>query len=343
MRKRIFFSVFLFLSVFAFADTIKVMSFNVGGLDHNHRAISNAKWLNNICFIIKQSGADIVLLQEFYTELPKETETTADIKAFQNMLGNNWQYFCSNKYISKNLSEFDKKKAEFWGKTSWVRTQNNIIFFNNRKVLAINDSSIINFASENLQYKFAKNHTQVVEFRLSGQESKNFVVVNVHTAHPRNLGNYRKDIETLEKLYKNLSRTYKILIGGDFNTSRKEPMQNDKTGGEVLLYKNKESKSPRFYNAVIDSESPLYCYPQGGLFTCRFEDHSGIYPTLDTDHFITYGMRIKNETRHALQNARSNKDFPYGQIKIASNSYTKISKFKKDVSDHLPIIIEIEL
>ena len=100
--------------------------FNGENIEINY--IEAVKWLKNISSIITTSGADIVLLQEFYTELPKNTETTADIKKLQDKLGNNWQYFCSNKYIDKNLSDTARKKIKFYKENSWLRTQNNIIF-----------------------------------------------------------------------------------------------------------------------------------------------------------------------------------------------------------------------
>ena len=111
----------LLCSLSLFATTIKVMSFNVNGQSNNIR--SNEKYTNNICAIVKESGADIVLMQEFYI---KQDEP----ELFRKRLGDTWECFSTREYIKKG---FEK--------------QNNIVFYNNRKIVPTNnkDSGIINF------------------------------------------------------------------------------------------------------------------------------------------------------------------------------------------------------
>ena len=300
----------IFLCSFSLsAEIIKVMSFNVQGYsNHNHRASVNNVWLTQICSIIQKSQADIVLLQEF------AVEDERDINPFLEKLGNNWQYFCSNKYIEKGRV--------------FSRDQNNIIFFNNRIIIPTSnkDDGIVNFSAQNLKYKFSKNNTQIVEFCISGRESEKFLVINVHLPTKKtNETIQAKDLELLDCLYKDLTnRKYKFIIGGDFNKTKK-----------TLPYDG------RFQNAMIDSENKYFqglptWFPQKDL------DSTTLNPLVDLDHFIIYDIKIHKEIRHPFRDSSDYRG-PYGNLPIGKKTYTRSKEFIKDISDHFPIIIELEV
>ena len=305
------------------------MSFNVNGIKNTVK--TNETYAKNISAVVKESLADIVLMQEFYI---KQDEA----ELFCGRLGANWQYFSTKDYIKHN---FEKWEA-----------QNNIIFYNNTKILPTynKDSGIVNFKTDN-KYGFVKNHTQVVEFCISGQPSKSFVVVNVHlplyvkSYSQQKLVDYRHDLKSLEALYSDLdSKGYKLIIGGDFNTKRFRSSGND--AGEIMLYRNIWSREERFPGAIVDSDSQLYCHPiYYGLFTNHFDkNREAISPTLDIDHFVIRNLKVLKDTCLYLgQNHRenSNKHSPY-VFKVGSKNCER-DYYMKHVSDHLPIMIELEL
>lgn len=317
-------------SLSLFATTIKVMSFNVNGQENNIR--SNEIYANNLCTVVKESGADIVLMQEFRI-------SQNEPELFRNKLGASWQFFSTKEYIKKDFKKFE--------------TQNNVIFYNTTKVSPTynKDSGIVNFKTDS-KYKFVKNNTQVVEFCLSGEPSKTFVAVNIHlplytknkTNQSQALSNYKNDLNSLETLYSNLNKKgCRIIIGGDFNTKRTKSSGLD--AGEILLYKYPKSKLERFPGAIVDSENQLYCFTSGGLLTSGFDrNQSRISPTLDIDHFIIRNLKVIKDTYLCLGYGRmeyTNRNSPY-TFKINGSNLNQ-NDYRKRVSDHLPIMIELEL
>ena len=327
---------FILYSFSLFAATVKIMSFNVNGIKNNRNNHNEQKRFANICNIIKESNADIVLLQEFDV---KKGDPTKEIEAFRNKLGyDSWQSFCTVDYIKVKKNKFGK---------DIYSAQNNIILYNNRHVVPTSnkDFGIINFKTDS-KYMFVKNNTQVVEFCISGEPSKTFVVVNVHlplyaentkSNGEHNRLNYLHDLKALENLYYDLKlRGCKLIIGGDFNTKRANSSGFD--AGEVL--KNK------FSGAIIDSDWDFYCYPYGGLFTCGFDrGQKHIFPKLDIDHFIVNNLKIVKDTHLYLGLKRTESDNRHRPYVFKSNSMEFMLKedYKKYVSDHLPIMIELEI
>lgn len=321
-------------SLSLYATTIKVMSFNVNGVRNSIK--NNEKYANNICAVVKESRADIVLMQEFYT---KRDEPESMCKR----LGTSWQYFSAKWYIAP------------FSKEEHVCQQNNVIFYNNQKILPTSnkDSGIVNFRTDS-KYKFSKNHTQLVEFCLSGEPSKTFVVVNVHLPlytkdrDRKTLLNYLHDLKSLETLYSDLDKKgRRIIVGGDFNTKRAKSSGLD--AGEILMYKYPNSKIERFPGAIVDSDNQLYCYPIRGLLTSGFDkNQSRISPTLDIDHFIVKNIKVVKDSGLYLGSVHlenNNYNSPYIFKNISKDSKYKgtMKYYKQHVSDHVPIIIELDL
>ncbi len=326
----------LLCSLSLFAATIKVMSFNVNGVKNKINA--NERYARNISAIIKESGADIVLMQEFYTKRDEN-----EPKLLCKTLGDSWWYFSARGYIASFSTE------------EHVCQQNNVIFYNNQKILPTSnkDSGIVNFRTDS-KYKFTKNHTQLVEFCLSGEPSKTFLVVNVHLpVYTKNrdrqkLLEYLHDLKSLETLYSDLDKkSRRIIIGGDFNTKRAKSSGLD--AGEILRYKYPNSKIERFSGAIVDSDNQLYCYQIGGLPTSGFDkNQSRISPTLDIDHFIVKNINVVKDTglylgSVHLENNNYNSPYIFKNISKDSKFERTMKYYKQHVSDHLPIIIELDL
>lgn len=313
-----------------FATTIKIMSFNVDGFDDekrnkNHQVlvdgngqikIRNEIWFNNVCTIIKNSGADIVLMQEFYIQQNEFADKA--VEYFCSRLGGSWVYISTKDYINKGKN--------------YSEDQNNIIFYNNTKV---NKSSniIVNFSSPS-EYRFAKNNTQVVEFSVSGEATKKFLIINVHLPRPAEKGKggkHESDLESLENMFRDFkNKDYRFVIGGDFNESYQK-LKNRKFDGAFIDSDRMESLWTMVYNAPKKNED---------IIKARIPKNGG--PN-DLDHFIVFGFKANNMHhvfRHDWESGR--RDYSEG-ITIGAKRYTKPDDYRKNVSDHLPIMIELEL
>lgn len=295
-----------------FGETIKVMSFNVEGNKGNHR-ITNPIWLNNICSIIKYSQADLILLQEFNIKekAPVSNRNSKETREFCNKLGATWRV----------IFALDEKNPD----------QSNVIFYNSTKIIETHKDY------SNYVQSFTTTHNQIAEFCIVGNSNKSFVVVNVHLPLYVKTGNndkdtkklekYLNDLKQLETLYSSL-KDQAIIIGGDFNTKRKT--SSGKDAGEVLI--------KRFPDAIVDSNNSEFF-----LHTSGFEDGIiKIYPTLDIDHFIIKNLKIIKETHLYLGGGKKN-DEGTVSIKIKGTTYVNRKEYEKNVSDHLPIMIELEL
>ncbi|MBO5236155.1 MAG: endonuclease/exonuclease/phosphatase family protein [Spirochaetaceae bacterium] len=70
MKKIFCTALVLLVTFFVVAEEITILSFNIKGTSTSNRQ-GNTEWLNDICNIISNSQADIVLLQEVCIELKK--------------------------------------------------------------------------------------------------------------------------------------------------------------------------------------------------------------------------------------------------------------------------------
>ena len=78
-----------------------LLSFNVNGMQKNHRLETNPKWADTITKIILESDADIVCLQEVCIDLEKRRDTAL----FKNPKKNNvLDYFTKRLREKKNVS-----------------------------------------------------------------------------------------------------------------------------------------------------------------------------------------------------------------------------------------------
>jgi len=312
--KKIIFTIILLLSIsLLYADNIRIMSFNIGGHASKNHRIDNSKWVNGISTIMKNSKADIILLQEF----PIENHNKQIIDIFIDKIGNaGWMYFCTDKYITiKKGSGFD---------------QNSIIFYNLHKVLPTSKKDkVINFESEKRKYNFIKNNLQVVQFCLSSNQSKEFFIINVHLPDDNN--HYYEDLSELSRLYVDLGRQNKIIIGGDFNTPRD--------------FLKQDTYGTHFSDAIVDFEFFTGGDFRQSLKTTINKTDDTIKLCNDYDHFIIKGLKINRGTTHAFNiNDPRPRNTYNGGVRIDQNLiYKSNKKYFKDISDHFPIIIDVDI
>lgn len=326
-KKKLFiiiYSVVLISSIFS--ESLKIMSFNLNGTQKSHRLETNEQWANDIVAIIKQSEADIVLLQEVTIELDKRLDT----KYFKNPRKNNvldyfcrklsgfggkWEYFTSAGYMLQ-------KDIEIEGETysSGNKTQNNAILYNTRKLKGKDRAKEFGFDKFNGKFLFDKNSVQVIEFVELATNSK-INIVNVHIPH-NNFDRYYRDFNTLERLYAQLKSRSAVIIGGDFNTHRK-------------------SLNDRNFDNVDGTSSWYYSKEFGLLTTIQTNNEENFGFRNSYDHFI-FSNKIKEIQIMKRVKIPDNKQI-YDSIQIGNNRFYNSYEYYERISDHFPIIFEFEI
>ena len=328
MRNKRILYIFSFLISFnfIFAESVKVVSFNLNGTARNHRFETSYQWADEIISILKKSDADIILLQEVYIPLDKRMDTPYFRKAKKNnvldyftshLSGYNgvWNYFTSANYMLRK----DMKISEELYK-SGNNTQNNALLFNSSKFKAKDLSEQLNLEDFSGKYKFDKNSIQVIEFSDIKTSSK-FVIINVHLPSVDNVHKLR-DLDTLKLLFNSYKIHQAVIIGGDINISRKDLM-------------------PSYFEFVDGTDSWYYDKNFGLLTSISGKKSDGVAFANDFDHFI-FSNKVKIITKMMRVNDCLNKTW-YSNIKLGNHTFYNSKEYTKMISDHYPIIIEFEI
>lgn len=325
-KKIISIALIIFFSFTLFAAPIKIMSFNLNGNDGKHRFESNEQWSKTITAILKQSKADIILLQEISLDLEKILgDSEGRKKAKEDNLkrlcseltgfSGNWKYETSANYMLRK----DIKIGNI-NYAAGSKTQNNAILYNSSKFSVKDLSSELRFNNfTNAKCKFQKNSVQVLKFT-ELETKEEFIVINVHLASNNNPDKLNRDVDTLEKLYASYKLKYPVIVGGDFNTPRTD-----------LLHRNFDN---------VDGNSSWYLNNKG-LKTSLGKNKSTISFANDFDHFI-YNNKIKEISVMKRINIDSDKDTIHN-VKIGNHTFEDSTEFTQYVSDHYPIIFEYEI
>ncbi|MBE6344747.1 MAG: hypothetical protein E7063_03530 [Spirochaetaceae bacterium] len=322
MKKIFCTALVLLVTFFVVAEEITILSFNIKGTSTSNRQ-GNTEWLNDICNIISNSQADIVLLQEVCIELEKIPETKVFKRGKKdNLLDDmvkilgceNWCHLSTADYglranVSVNGIEY----------SSGDKTQNNAILYNSAKVQAFDYAEILGFSNFDGNFLFNKNTVQFIEFSLVNQEETKFFVVNVHLPY-NNLEKRFHDLETLESLFAKYKHYNGVIIGGDFNLHRSE-----------LTGRNFD---------YVDGHDSWYYDKNFGLKTTVGKSEDGFSLVNDYDHFV-YSSKINVKSKMRRCFSLSNQDF-YKQVVIGEKTYTNSAEFNNKVSDHCPIIMVLE-
>ncbi|UTC76745.1 hypothetical protein E4O04_01425 [Treponema sp. OMZ 799] len=328
MNKKIYTTlilIFVFIGT-GFCDTLKILSFNLNGNYKGHRLEVSELWADDIITIIKQSEADIVLLQEVYIDLIKRSDTPY----FKNPKPNNvldyfvrklsgysgtWKYLTSAGYMLRKDMTVDGSKY-----ISGNKTQNNAVLFNSNKLEGIDQAKMLGFDQFTGSYLFDKNSVQVIEFTDINKNSK-FVVINVHLPY-NNWENAERDLNTLEKLYSLFKLKTGVIIGGDFNTQR-----------QFLTKRN--------FDNVDGTKSWYYDKNFGLPTTISTTDEESFKFYNDYDHFI-FNNKIKEETIMQRLGIPVD-DMSFYAIRIGNNNFYNSKDFFDRISDHYPIIFEFSV
>ncbi len=176
----------------AFAERIKILTFNILGRQYGHTE-TNEEWIGSISSIIKDSEASIVLLQEVGKEAVLE-------RLLEKLGERNWEYCYSPKTASCPIN-----------------LTNAVLYDHNKVLTSRGDVFHSDFSS---QYPFEKGNTQVIAFSPVNERRLSFLLVNVHLS----FNNKREeDFKSLETLYAQQKWLYDtVIIGGDFNKPWRE-------------------------------------------------------------------------------------------------------------------------
>lgn len=293
------------------------MSFNLGSNSSSHRA-NDTEWIKRVAFIIEKSDADIVLLQEVPAISDSDTREEFLRRLKDNLITKRWSSISTVNALSNKAHP--EKKPSF--------TLNNAVLYNSDLLQAFFDGRYpINFSDPKCftNYKTRFNNLQVITFAFRDSLGKKFYVINTHTyaADPesdlRVIGNVIRDF---------CSNSQPFIIGGDIN------MNLMWTYNTISNYANK-IQMDGFYNIA-----------GAGIKTSLSSSNSNgkIILANDYDHFI-YSSNITallHPMRHAITGFEQDY-YTTGQININGKNYQNNTEFIKEISDHFPILIQIDI
>ncbi|MCR4819905.1 MAG: endonuclease/exonuclease/phosphatase family protein [Elusimicrobiales bacterium] len=293
------------------------MSFNIQGHGPGsslHRA-GNKYWEDSIIGIVRQSGADIVLLQEIPLTSPHGNLASSFANKLTSITGHAWKSADSASY---SLSSMEL---------------NNAVLYNDEKVSLIEDlARRIPFYmyqhkinNKKRKYNFIKNNEQILKFALKEDVSNFFYLVNVHLPGPNdNEGQLSKEMREIEKLYADYKRNLPMIIGGDFNTRRIDLIRGS-----------------NFSDGIIDGNDGQYSDFWGQKTTISSPNLNVVQLANDYDHFIinkNYLFEISERMRPVFSKGKAEN---FANIKINNKIYRNSEEYK-EISDHIPIIIKLD-
>ena len=311
----IFIGLFFFGNA-AFAEKLKLLSLNMGAKGRTAALIAD---------MIDESGADIVFLQEVWVKPPEN----AALNRMVGRLGKDWAFVTSSSYA---LMEMQYKGEETYKTGGYA--QNNAILYNRKKLSVTDFADVLGFTDFDGEYLFDKNNVQVVAFKLAGTSSTSYDLYAINVHLPYNDYQHRmRDLETLEKLYAKYKRSAALVIAGDFNLNR-----------SVLTARNFD---------FVDGSKRWFSDPNYGIATTVSPSNKdyAIFVN-DYDHFIyNKKAKIAEEMHRAFSEDKASEASGFYDarkrssdiIRFGKNVYTRGVDYREAVSDHIPIMLAVEV
>ena len=315
------FLILIFFSNAVYAEKITLLSLNIG---------AKGRTAYKIADMIDESGADIVFLQEVWVKDPENAALNRMLKR----LGDDWDFVTSSSYALMEMRYVGEESYKTGG-----YAQNNAIVYNRKKLVLTDLADEVGFTDFDGDYLFDKNNVQLVEFKLNNKKSKLYAI-NVHL--PYNDYQHRiRDLETLEKLYAKYKHSSALVIAGDFNLNR-----------SALTVRNFD---------FVDGSKRWFSDPNYGIATTVSPSKkSGVFFVNDYDHFIcNKKTKVVEEMHRAFAGGKNDSarktdsdgrgDSSSGRGKsceeliFGKESFSSGSDYREAISDHVPIMITIEL
>lgn len=301
-----FFAFSLILSLASFAQTLRVMTFNINGDYSKHRA-NNAEWVSRISDIIDISGADLVFLQE--TPVQSDSDIRGEfLRVLKDSLSEkesakNWQSFSTYSYI--------KKGTKF--------TLNSAILYDSQKITAFNRGRFpLDFSDEDVALKFGNHHNnlQVAHFFFNSDPKKAFRVVNAHVYYGKTVADRKDDAARISKILEKIEEGYPAIVAGDMNLSAKQ-LRTVLGGG--------------------------YGYDGGAVIRTTFRNSNADFIKMSNsyDHIIYNNLLYPvSPLKNALSDVEKD-SFGPGEIELSGEKFGSGKEFYEKISDHFPVVMEI--
>lgn len=143
-----------------------------------------------------------------------------------------------------------------------------------------------------------------------GDDEKKLLIGNIHATYHDENKKWNELRIIKDKLKKENEKDYKIIVGGDFN----------------VCYEAMKTTYDDFY---VDGED-------GSWFTTVSKDNKGFSLSSDYDHFIYTKNIVKKKIDRLLKDGDKS-------ITICNRSFTNSKDYAEEISDHLPLILSVEI
>ena len=294
----------LMLAATGYAERLTLLSFNMGGRSRTAAAVAD---------MIAAAGADVAFLQEVWVRAPQN----AALHTMAARLGDGtWDFAVTSAY---QLTEAVSAGGETYA--AGRNSQNNAILYDAAKVTLDDLADEAGFTRFDGGFRFDKNTVQLVRIAARGDPERWLYAINVHLPYTDRVHRAR-DLATLERLYARCKQRGGVVIAGDFNIPR----------GELTT---------RNFDFVDGTERWFADRNAGIATTLSTKGNDRVVFASDYDHFV-YSPRVTvaEQMRRAFTDARGRtlKSLPFG-----TTVYTNSVAYRKEVSDHVPIVIVLDL
>ena len=294
----------LFFTFAAFAEKITMISFNMGG---------KSRTVPQVAQMILDSRADVAFLQEIWVKAPQNKA----LREMTTLLGESeWDFAVTSSYMLTEITTVGEETYK-----SGNNGQNNAIIYNRKKLSLTDLADEIGFTRFSGEFLFDKNHVQLVRLSLQTAPEKQIVAINVHLPYT-DKAHRARDLATLERLYARYKLRFGVIIAGDFNYQRK-----------ILTTRN--------FDFVDGTERWFSDRNYGIATTISTKGEGYVLFANDYDHFVFSPKITVIEEMHRALSAGREKHCP--RIQFGQTVYTSSTEFRKEVSDHVPIVMAVEM
>ncbi len=306
--RRVFITLIAFaIAASVFAEKVTLLSFNMGARNRTATEVAT---------MIFASGADIAFIQEIWVKSPQNTALKTMTAQLQRDSGSDWDFVTTSAYCLTEPQTVGEENYKTGG-----NGQNNAILYNKQKLRLTDLADDIGFTHFDGDYLFDKNTVQLVRVSLAAAPDHTAVGINVHLPYT-DKAHRARDLRTLERLYSRYKLRIGVIIAGDFNYHRKD-------------------LTTRNFDAVDGTERWYSDRNVGIPTTLSSKATDAVVFANDYDHFIySPGITVTTEMHRAFSDTKE-KVIP--SIPFGTTTYTNSIDYHKAVSDHVPIMLVLEM
>ena len=295
------------LAAGVFAEKVTLLSFNMGARNRTATEVAT---------MIFVSGADIAFIQEIWVKSPQNAALKTMTAQLQRDSGSDWDFVTTSAYCLTEPQTVGEETYKSGG-----NGQNNAILYNKSKLSLTDLADDIGFTHFDGDFLFDKNTVQLVRISLASAPDHSAVGINVHLPYT-DKAHRARDLRTLERLYARYKLRTGVIIAGDFNYHRKD-------------------LTKRNFDFVDGTERWFSDLNAGIPTTLSTKGDTFVQFANDYDHFIySPGITVTTEMHRAFSDSNER---TCERILFGTTEYTSSVTFRKEVSDHVPIVMVIEM